>query len=520
MFKKALCTTIALMLFVATIPVQAQQANVLSDITLDSDYFISVNHLYANGVIGGYPDGTFKPNNTINRAELMKVLVESTSGGIDESKYQNCFPDVRQDWYAKYVCYAKEQNWVEGYPDGRFRPDKAVQRSEAIKMIVNAFNVKSTVYWPLPDDVNREDWFGEFVETGIEYGVLELNDNRFEPAENATRGYVSDILYKLITVFDNDLYSFKEYTVEGPYKVTKVIDGDTLDVDTGDGTARVRLIGIDAPEVNGSSEEEGRVAKLQVENDLLEEYVLLESDYTQSNTDIYDRNLRYVRLLDGTNYNLRLVEQGYAYEYTYLSNPYIYKSSFDQAEENAISSNLGLWSSDITTTSSTIEYEETSNLKDIINSDNDDLVAKIEVESGVTLGTTPLKVTFNGSKSFDRNSEDVDFYWDFNNGMTSELENPDPVIFDEPGEYQVILTITNDKGEIDQDEIKITTIEEDPYSDFDYSHTFYVSSEAKSKYYCDTDSAWKNLSQANLREYSSETSLRIDFPNLVLNKPC
>jgi len=51
-------------------------------------------------------------------------------------------------------------------------------------------------------------------------------------------------------------------------------------------------------------------------------------------------------------------------------------------------------------------------------------------------------------------------------------------------------------------------------------HRFVVSIEAKSKYYCETDSAWKGLKESNLRWYDSEEALRKDYPNLTLNMPC
>jgi micrococcal nuclease len=52
------------------------------------------------------------------------------------------------------------------------------------------------------------------------------------------------------------------------------------------------------------------------------------------------------------------------------------------------------------------------------------------------------------------------------------------------------------------------------------SHAFYVSSQAKTKYYCDTDSAWKNLSPSNLLKFANEQELRAKFPKLTLNKSC
>jgi micrococcal nuclease len=72
-------------------------------------------------------------------------------------------------------------------------------------------------------------------------------------------------------------------------------------------------------------------------------FVTLESDETQGEKDKYGRLLRYVFLPDGTNFNLFMIEEGYAHEYTY-STRYKYQDEFRQAEVNARNNNKGLWS--------------------------------------------------------------------------------------------------------------------------------------------------------------------------------
>ena len=109
---------------------------------------IAIQYLSDKGVIGGYPDGTFRPRNTVNRAELAKFLVGGTGATPSVSQYNNCFPDVTTEWFAPFVCYAKAQGWVAGYSDGTFRPSNTVNTAEAIKMIVNAqgYSVPQSMY--------------------------------------------------------------------------------------------------------------------------------------------------------------------------------------------------------------------------------------------------------------------------------------------------------------------------------------------------------------------------------------
>ncbi|MBD3360686.1 hypothetical protein GF366_02690, partial [Candidatus Peregrinibacteria bacterium] len=94
----------------------------------------AVNYLKEIDIIAGYPDGTFKPDGEINRAELTKMIVASKTDP-DGQIYKNCFPDVKEEWFAPFICYAKENNWVEGYPDGTFKPEQNINRVEALKII-------------------------------------------------------------------------------------------------------------------------------------------------------------------------------------------------------------------------------------------------------------------------------------------------------------------------------------------------------------------------------------------------
>ncbi len=129
------------------------------------------------------------------------------------------------------------------------------------------------------------------------------------------------------------------------YTVAKVVDGDTIDVDMNGITERLRLIGIDTPEVvdpRKTVECFGIEASKKASEILLNQKVRLESDPTQDNRDKYGRLSRYVYREDGLFYNKWMIENGYAYEYTYTI-PYKYQTEFKQAENYARENQLGLW---------------------------------------------------------------------------------------------------------------------------------------------------------------------------------
>lgn len=135
---------------------------------------------------------------------------------------------------------------------------------------------------------------------------------------------------------------------EGYYPVEKVVDGDTIEVNIDGVIEKIRLIGVDTPETVDPRKPVQCFGKEASDNSkkLLEgKFVKLEADETQDNRDKYKRLLRYVILEDGTNFNQKLIQDGYAYEYTY-DTPYKYQAEFKAAQKDARENNRGLWSSD------------------------------------------------------------------------------------------------------------------------------------------------------------------------------
>lgn len=132
---------------------------------------------------------------------------------------------------------------------------------------------------------------------------------------------------------------------ENLHLVTKVVDGDTIDVNINGSIKRLRLIGLDRPETKDprkSVECFGHEASKKTTELLLNQKVSLEADPSQGELDKYGRLLRYVHREDGLFFNKWMIENGYAHEYTYNS-PYTYQKSFKEAQKYATDNKLGLW---------------------------------------------------------------------------------------------------------------------------------------------------------------------------------
>ncbi|MDD4901611.1 MAG: thermonuclease family protein [Patescibacteria group bacterium] len=129
------------------------------------------------------------------------------------------------------------------------------------------------------------------------------------------------------------------------FQVVKVVDGDTIDIIMNGKTERLRLIGINTPEVvdpRKPVECFGREASDNAKKLLAGQEVRIAADPSQDDRDKYGRLLRYVWRQDGLFYNLAAIKDGFAYEYTY-DLPYIYQKEFKEAQKYAQENKLGLW---------------------------------------------------------------------------------------------------------------------------------------------------------------------------------
>lgn len=183
-------------------PIKAP-ARTFSDIPSTSDYYIPVTELSRTGVIQGYEDGSYRPLTPVNRAEFLKILMEGSDIQPDPAVYRNCFPDVTTEWFAPYVCYAKELGVVEGYPgavdaDGRrlFMPARTINKVEALKVILEHNDVPLAQGKNSYNDVELGSWYYPYVTTAEKLSLL---DERFtlNPGDSLSRGVMAQIIYRL-----------------------------------------------------------------------------------------------------------------------------------------------------------------------------------------------------------------------------------------------------------------------------------------------------------------------------------
>ena len=138
------------------------------------------------GYINGYEDGTFKPDNSITRAEFVKIL--NKAFGYTNVGKEN-FSDVNpSDWYYNDICIGVNAGYINGYEDNTFKPDKQITRAEASKIIATALNLKGDGNLNFKDSSEISNWAKPYVDALSDNNIINgYEDNTFRPHNNMTR---------------------------------------------------------------------------------------------------------------------------------------------------------------------------------------------------------------------------------------------------------------------------------------------------------------------------------------------
>ena len=162
-----------------------------------------VESMVAKNIINGYEDDTFKPEGKITRAEFVKMVVSAID--VELVDYKEGFNDVKtSDWHADYIATAKELDLIGGYTDGSFRPNATIKRAEMAVILgkvidekveekdIEALNTKFNDYEDIPE------WALESVAKVVKAGLMNGTEkNEFCPNSDTTRAQGATTIYRL-----------------------------------------------------------------------------------------------------------------------------------------------------------------------------------------------------------------------------------------------------------------------------------------------------------------------------------
>jgi hypothetical protein len=166
--------------------------------------------VYDSAIVEGYPDNSYQPDRVINRAELLKIIVES-SYNYEFQAYEgaSCFTDVPADqWYAKYVCFAYDEGVVEGYADGSFKPAQEINFVEALKIAMIGFGYEYTAGDP---------WYFNIVTEAGDNNFIPLDVDAF--SEKFTRAQMAELITRMMKYNYGELEDYTQ-TGDSSYFVT------------------------------------------------------------------------------------------------------------------------------------------------------------------------------------------------------------------------------------------------------------------------------------------------------------
>lgn len=192
----------ALVLFVMLTHGAFASSALFSDVPQNSWYAEYVSRLVDEGIVDASEN--FRPADSLNRAELVKMVINVIDGLKDYSEPPTAtFDDVPKGaWFYDYVEQAATLDIVMGYSDaegnliGLFGPADTVTRAAATKILVEAFDLSSTSSTPsVFKDVREGDWFKDYVEIASQNGIVTgYSNGNFGPADPVTRAQMAKML--------------------------------------------------------------------------------------------------------------------------------------------------------------------------------------------------------------------------------------------------------------------------------------------------------------------------------------
>jgi len=206
MQKTLTIITSALLSFalLASVAFAEESFNGFSDVKEENYHYVEINELAKEGIISGYEDGTFHPYSTINRAEALRIIME-TFRDLSDIDYTETdkrpFEDVTLGaWHTKYIVKAKNLGIISGYDNGTFRPWEPINLAEALTMITKGLKnyIAVATSEDIFADVTLDSWFAEYFAYAKSREMINISDsNEVHPNQEMTRGYFAEIIYKL-----------------------------------------------------------------------------------------------------------------------------------------------------------------------------------------------------------------------------------------------------------------------------------------------------------------------------------
>lgn len=170
-----------------------------SDVTSSTHYGPEIMSLVGQGILSGYPDGTFKPSGNVKRAEAAKMLAVAFHIQTENNPNTAQFSDIdTTQWYYKYVNALFIKLILKGYPDGTFKPENEISRAEFVKMLFESNGKPLQEMKVACDDLTTVQWFTPYADNACQKKLLDFDNNLFEPTKTVSRAEAAAMTDRLL----------------------------------------------------------------------------------------------------------------------------------------------------------------------------------------------------------------------------------------------------------------------------------------------------------------------------------
>lgn len=170
-------------------------AMVFSDVDLTHKNIDAIEEMTKQGIINGYDDGTFKPENPVTRAELCVIISRALGYKKNSGEFKETLPfsDVPSEYWAlDYIKFAYDMGIINGMGDGTFLPAGKVTYEQAVKMLVCTANLENEA-----KKYPGEKWYSGYLEAASKYGILK--NVAVEVTKSASRADIVQMMYNSIS---------------------------------------------------------------------------------------------------------------------------------------------------------------------------------------------------------------------------------------------------------------------------------------------------------------------------------
>ncbi len=215
----AVASLLVIMIFTSAICVSASGSEMpFSDVKEGQWYYDAVRYVYDNELMNGVGSDKFSPTGPMTRAMFVTVLGRLDGVGTDSYEKDGFRDTNKNTWYSPYISWASDNGIVNGYPDGTFLPDKALTREEMSAIISRYIEYTGVIMTWDPDsprgftDQSKiGSWAADYVSTLSSQGIVAgMADGSFAPKKKLNRAESATILMRI-----NE--KMKELTEENPF---------------------------------------------------------------------------------------------------------------------------------------------------------------------------------------------------------------------------------------------------------------------------------------------------------------